>query len=915
MSSTSTWGEYEPYPNEMYPSSLLKHLLRQMLVQFSACGGCIALLDESVGQMTVRVHMRRHYAQGVNAANSAQPQASSTRVTPGNFRPPTRRRMTTHLEHDVSPVASVQPQALPAAEEFEDVFVQQTDLLAVGSSYPSGQDLIGHAWSRNEAYVMSHEEYLKMFQSGYRLTSHIDIQPSSYLVAPIRESTVVDEAYGRHRQPAVLGVVVLYQQVSPPMPNFQPRQRAEALRYVEQIAIYLQNDRLQRSKQRTSQYLQLLQDIGTAFPTTVMLVDLVENMYRCATQVVDVSSMLITLYDRDTERIYDIFAMSNGIRVEGLPEQPIVSLKEQRPVWWRVTQEEKRSLQFSPVNDEQAIAEYDELLDGAWGNQSQTASFLLLPMKMFNRVIGSLCLSSIFANAYHPEEVQVLETMLQIVTVSIENAKLYERDRHLLYEARQREGQLAAINSTLQSINSVLNVSELLTNFVESVATLVSVDISVFFQPSPDKEELVAQAMYGRPSVSMQDDGSELPAFSTSDSKEGHDELVKMIRLPFKGTFLEQMVHEGFFHLSPQQLEELAQISDHGGNIFLYELSGRQMHMIPMHYQGELIGILAVPAPKNGHFLRPKEIGILLAICAQATNAIRNAQLFEQREEAYAELQRMDKLKDEFLVTASHELRTPLSAIIGYSSLLKRQSARISPQQTLRFATKIGGASQQLHDLIENMTVAAKMGALDKKLELNIAPVQVLSAAEIAANMLNMGMEQKIPLFVDADLWVNGDALHFRQVMTNLLDNAVKYSPPDCPVELFASETTLAQVTGFMPEDQIDHELLIEQGNMPVVLIRVTDHGEGIRFEDQRKVFDKFVRAPRSLTTPVRGSGLGLYICRRYIEAMGGKLWLEQSAPGEGSVFSFYLPQAEVPIQTGEHNTGEYEAIKDISSR
>jgi len=915
MSSTSTWGEYEPYPNEMYPLSLLKHLLRQMLVQFSACGGCIALLDESIGQMTVQVHMRRHSTQGLNAGNSAPLQALPAKVAPGNFRPPTRRRMTTHLEHDASPISSSQPQTPSPADEFEDVFVQQSDLLAVGSSYSSGRDLIGYAWSRNEAYVMSHEEYLKLFPSSYRLTSHSDIQPSSYLVVPIRESTVIDEAYGRHRQPGVLGVVVLYQLVSPPMPNFQPRLRAEALRYVEQIAMYLQNDRLQRSKQRTSQYLRLLQDIGTAFPTTVMLVDLVENMYRCATQVVDVSSMLITLYDRDMERIYDIFAMCNGIRVEGIAERPIVSLQEQRPLWWRVTQNEKRSLQFSPANDEQAVADYDELLDGTWGDQRQASSFLLLPMKMFNRVIGSLCLSSIYANAYRPEEIQVLETMLQIVTVSIENAKLYERDRHLLNEARQREGQLAAINSTLQSINSVLNVSELLANFVESVATLVNVDISVFFQLSPDKEELVAQAMYGRSSVSMLDDGSELPALPPLGCKEGHDELVKMIRLPFKGTFLEQMVNEGFFHLNAQQLEELAQISDHGGNIFLHELPGRQMHMIPMHYQGELIGILAVPAPKKGHFLRPKEIGILLAICAQATNAIRNAQLFEQREEAYAELQRMDKLKDEFLVTASHELRTPLSAIIGYSSLLKRQSARISPQQTLRFATKIGGASQQLHDLIENMTVAAKMGALDKKLELNITPVQVLSAAEIAANMLNLGAEQKIPLFVDSDLWVNGDALHFRQVMTNLLDNAVKYSLPDSPVELYASETTLAQITGLMPEDQVDHELLVEQGTMPVVLIRVTDHGEGIHPEDQQKIFDKFVRATRSLTTPVRGSGLGLYICRRYIEAMSGKLWLEQSIPGEGSVFSFYLPQVEPPMQTGEHNTGEYEAIKNISSR
>ena len=83
-------------------------------------------------------------------------------------------------------------------------------------------------------------------------------------------------------------------------------------------------------------------------------------------------------------------------------------------------------------------------------------------MKMFNRVIGTLSLTSMRPNAYHPEEIQVLETMVQIVTVSIENAKLYERDRVLLQEAKQREAQLAAINSALQVIGSGLNVTELL---------------------------------------------------------------------------------------------------------------------------------------------------------------------------------------------------------------------------------------------------------------------------------------------------------------------------------------------------------------------------------------------------------------------------------------------------------------------
>jgi len=257
-------------------------------------------------------------------------------------------------------------------------------------------------------------------------------------------------------------------------------------------------------------------------------------------------------------------------------------------------------------------------------------------------------------------------------------------------------------------------------------------------------------------------------------------------------------------------------------------------------------------------------------------------------------------------VTASHELRTPLSAISGYSSLLKRQSGRINQQQILRFATKIGSSAQQLIDLVANMTEAAKMGAQDKKLDLQMGPVQVLAAAELAATMLSVNIEQKISIYMAPDLWVNCDALHLRQVLTNLLDNAAKYSPPNGRIVVLASSTTLAQLP--LPEDQVDLALLAGgDGDTPVVRVRVCDEGGGIPTEDQQKIFDKFVRASRSLTTPVRGSGLGLYICRRYIEAMGGKLWLEHSILGEGSVFSFYLPRIDAPIEASEQDEPEDE--------
>ncbi len=215
--------------------------------------------------------------------------------------------------------------------------------------------------------------------------------------------------------------------------------------------------------------------------------------------VVPASSVLLTLYDRDIEKLYDVFAVDHGKRIEGLAEQPVIVNPAERKLWWQVAQEEQRTLVLSSSDADADIFErYNELLHGTWGDQSGSASFVLLPMKMFTRVIGSLSISSKLPGAFTPEKILVLETMVQYITVSIENTRLYDRNRRSLQKARQREESLAAMNSALLTISTVLNLDELLQRFVETTARLVQAELCTFFQLSPDKEELVAQAVYDR---------------------------------------------------------------------------------------------------------------------------------------------------------------------------------------------------------------------------------------------------------------------------------------------------------------------------------------------------------------------------------------------------------------------------------
>jgi signal transduction histidine kinase len=890
--SASIWGEPDLHSKETYPLALLTELSRQAMLHFGAQGACLALYDENCSQMRVQVHIR--------AKNSAPPLPE--RAEPLLDQLP-GRRATVQLDEEEqvtlalpkmtqsSPIAALRLRPVPQEpNDFEEVSPEYSDLFPVGMSYALHEDLIGHAWQKNEAFAMSHEDYLAFFHAN-QLAMVLDVTPSHYLAVPIREATLADTLRGRQRPPFVLGVLVLYR-IGPHTTGFR-NQQSEALQYVERIALYLQNDTLQRGQKRSHEYLSLLQGISSVFPTSVKLSELVNSVYQFALCVVDVSSVLLTLYDRDKDRLYDVFALEDGRRVEGLDEKPYVFLPKERPVFWRVTQLEKKTLLFSPKHDLEQAQEYQELLGGAWGDQREAQSFLLLPMRMYNRIVGALCLTSKRSNAYHPQEIQVLDTMTQIVSVSIENSRLYERDRVILNEAKQREAHLAMLNSALQSISSVLNVTELLNNLVESVAAAINVDMCAFFEPSANNEVLMAHALYAPSNVKMVDDGSGLPVVAPRQKSE-LDEIINLIQIPFKGTFLEHMIDGGFYYLDTPQLEELARKSNEGGVIFLRETGIGTMLLVPMAYQTKFFGFLAVPLQKGSNRkLRPKDVGTVLAICAQAAGAIRSAQLFEQREEAYAELERVNKLKDEFLVTASHELRTPLTAISGYSSQLKRQSSRATPQKVLHFATKISAAARQLSDQVAKITEAAQIGPVDRQLELYIEPVQLLAAYGMARNMLPLSPDHEYVADLSPDLWVNGDAANIRQVLMHLLENATKYSPPGTVVRVSATAHLLADMEPLLSEDQADPALFIEHENIPVVLVRVTDQGEGILPEDRKRIFDKFVRAPRSLTTPVRGSGLGLYICRRYIEAMGGKVWLEQSEANEGSTFSFYLPQAE----------------------
>ena len=259
----------------------------------------------------------------------------------------------------------------------------------------------------------------------------------------------------------------------------------------------------------------------------------------------------------------------------------------------------------------------------------------------------------------------------------------------------------------------------------------------------------------------------------------------------------------------------------------------------------------------------------------QASTAFTNAQLYQQLRDAHRQLQELDQLKDQFMITASHELRTPLTAVQGYLELLAQFGDAIPPEQQQEFLQKARRGCDELVLLLSNVMDASRL-----EIEAGIRPahlqrVPVKDIVEQVYTLIEPQMVQEqreVFFYVPNQLFVRADPARLKQVLLNLSSNALKYSPPGTPIS-YAARTAYDQI--------------------PSVIISVADRGKGIKQQDQAQLFQRFVRLERDLNSPVRGSGLGLYISRRLIEAMGGKIWMESSGiPGTGSTFHIELPLA-----------------------
>jgi len=257
---------------------------------------------------------------------------------------------------------------------------------------------------------------------------------------------------------------------------------------------------------------------------------------------------------------------------------------------------------------------------------------------------------------------------------------------------------------------------------------------------------------------------------------------------------------------------------------------------------------------------------------------------------AYVQIRRLDQLeqlKDQFITNVNHELRNPTMALQGYIELLRLRHEKVTPERRGQLIERAARASDDLVALLTSVLETQRFDSGAQ--EFTAEAVNVCATLEDAARLIdpregNM-IERELHVHIPEALEVWGEQVRLRQILTNLLSNALKYSSNGTPVEVLAHTVLEAHPGEGRPWRST------ASAARQTVEIQVRDHGLGIPPEQKPLLFKRFVRLPRDLASNVVGNGLGLHLCRILAEAMGGTIWVESTGvEGEGSTFIVRLP-------------------------
>ncbi|WP_337885903.1 ATP-binding protein [Fischerella thermalis] len=309
------------------------------------------------------------------------------------------------------------------------------------------------------------------------------------------------------------------------------------------------------------------------------------------------------------------------------------------------------------------------------------------------------------------------------------------------------------------------------------------------------------------------------------------------------------------------------------------------MLVVATCYQDQPNGLIAVTLCDKCYGVTATELELAKEVADQLGTAIAHATLYRELEAARQQAEEASRLKSEFLANVSHEIRTPLNGMIGFLKLILDGMAD-DPEEQKQFILEAHKSSLHLLDVISDILDFAKIEA--DKMELELVPVSIAELFSDVGNFMRLQAEQKNLSFqmhlpdTSDDILVYGDYQRLKQVMLNLVGNAIKF-------------THEGGVT--VNADVVRKTIIFQDREFPgMVKVRVADTGIGVSLDQQDKLFQLFSQVDGSRTRQYGGTGLGLVISQKLVEAMGGEVHFYSLGEGLGSTVTFNVPLYQQPV-------------------
>jgi signal transduction histidine kinase len=414
--------------------------------------------------------------------------------------------------------------------------------------------------------------------------------------------------------------------------------------------------------------------------------------------------------------------------------------------------------------------------------------------------------------------------------LELANAELQQHEVILRRKVEQATHRLAALVEAGKAISQSLSLQSTCSVVVAQAARLVSAKSCVVFLLDAATDDYAAEATLGIEPY-----------------------LAEKLRFQMGIGYHGQVVHNG----EPKVVEDLT--NQVGTEEIFSLLNADNALIVPLVSNESVIGALTVLNHEGGFTAEDKDVMMMLA--SQATIAIANALLYERTKE-------LDRLKSEFVAVVSHEVRTPLTSIKGSLELLSDSRFLQLPPPQKELLGICQANTERLIALINDILDFSKLEA--SKLPMTMERVEIGGVlSEAVENIRNLAAMRKVEIDLrvdDSAGAIEADSMRVGQVVTNLVGNAIKFSPEGGRVEVFAS------------------------GDEGAVTVSVKDYGRGIAPRDMNRLFQRFAQLDSSTTRKAGGTGLGLVISKGIVEQHGGTIWVE-SALDQGSTFSFSLPR------------------------